>query len=359
MFIGIITEEVLSQTKGEEVIGSFVDVWEAAKQVGVITDNYKNTSINYTVLLTHIGFEEDKKLAELLDPDWGIDLIIGGHSHTLPNEPCYVNKIPIVQAGVGTDQIGRADLEFDKEENLASFRWKYIQINNKTSREDITMKGLLERYKDETDKKYGRIVTRLKRQLSHPHRNMETELGNLCADLLQVDSSFDVMLMPSGSIRKLHMGPIVTYMDLRECFPYDGPVMMYMATGEQFRHMMKFLLRDEAMEDEHTEFYQLSKGMHVVYDFNTKELLECKLNGEEIKDDDRIKFALPEGFHTNSFEEFFDVNLEYIKINMKPKRVMTSIFSVFEELFASSNNMDSKVEDRIVILNRPNQDRLK
>jgi 5'-nucleotidase len=44
-------------------------------------------------VLTHIGFEEDKKLAALLDKEWGVDLIIGGHSHTLLDAPCEVNGI--------------------------------------------------------------------------------------------------------------------------------------------------------------------------------------------------------------------------------------------------------------------------
>ena len=82
MFIGVLTEEVLNQTKGEELIGAFVDIWEARKEIGVIIDNYKTTAIDLTVLLTHIGFEEDKKLASILDPEWGVDMIIGGHSHT-------------------------------------------------------------------------------------------------------------------------------------------------------------------------------------------------------------------------------------------------------------------------------------
>ncbi len=100
MFIGIITEEVLASTKSEEIIGSIIDVWEAAKQVGVIIDNYKTTRIDLTVLLTHIGFDKDQQLAELLDPNWGVDLIIGGHTHTFSEEPCIVNNVPIVQVGV-------------------------------------------------------------------------------------------------------------------------------------------------------------------------------------------------------------------------------------------------------------------
>ena len=40
LFIGIITEDVLAQTKAEELIGSFVDIGEAAQEVGNICNAY-------------------------------------------------------------------------------------------------------------------------------------------------------------------------------------------------------------------------------------------------------------------------------------------------------------------------------
>ena len=117
LFIGIITEEVIAQTKGESLIGSFIGIEDAAAEVGKICNAYNALDIDLTVLLTHIGFEEDKKLAKLLDPSWGVDVIIGGHSHTFLTEPAIVNGIPIVQAGTGTDQIGRFDIKVDVENN--------------------------------------------------------------------------------------------------------------------------------------------------------------------------------------------------------------------------------------------------
>ena len=39
MFIGIITDEVLQQTKNEHLIGSFIDLWKAKEEIGVIIDN--------------------------------------------------------------------------------------------------------------------------------------------------------------------------------------------------------------------------------------------------------------------------------------------------------------------------------
>ena len=79
-----------------------------------------STSI-FTVLLTHIGFEEDRHLARQLDPAWGVDLIIGGHSHTLPEHAVEENGVVIAQAGTGTDQIGRFDIIVDTDKKLHRF----------------------------------------------------------------------------------------------------------------------------------------------------------------------------------------------------------------------------------------------
>ena len=350
MFIGIITEEVLASTKNEEIIGSFIDVWEAAKQIGVIVDNYKTTKVDLTVLLTHIGFEKDQELARLLDPNWGVDMIIGGHTHTFLEEPCVVNSIPIVQVGIGTDQIGRFDINIDTEEHrMVSYEWKSIPINSQTCVPDPVLEEVLKSYKSRTDRKYSRIICNFKRQLTHPSRYQETELGNLFADLLQVDSSFEVMLMASGSIRLKQMGPIVQYQELKECLPYNAPVYMLEVTGSQFRRMMKFMLRDEALaEGAHSEFYQVSKGMKMVYDRRKKDFEEFSLNGEEIADDRIVRIALQD-YHFKNFTEFFNVPVEEVLANKKARMVITDDFSIFEELLSSMNNIDSKVEGRITV----------
>jgi len=50
------------------------------------------------IALTHIGLREDERLAQAY-PE--LDLIVGGHTHALLNEPKVVNGVPIVQAGGG------------------------------------------------------------------------------------------------------------------------------------------------------------------------------------------------------------------------------------------------------------------
>ena len=347
MFIGIITEEVLLQTKSEDVIGAFIDVAEAAHEIAVILDTYKTTDVNYTVLLTHIGFDKDQQLATLIDPNWGVDLIIGGHTHTILDEPCVINGIPIVQAGCGTDQIGRMELEFDDAGRFLSSDWSLLPVTAETCPLDPVMEDLLLHYKTKTDKKYGRIVTTFARPLTHPTRIAETELGNLFADILQTDSSFDIMLLGSGSIRKPFMGPIVRYQDLKETFPYDDALYMLDVTGAQLKHMIAYMLREEAFAG-HTEFYQFSKGVRFVYSRSKKAFLEFAFNGAPIMDDQIIRIAL-QAYHYDNFDTFFDLPLAEVAAKKKPRKVATSIMGILEELLASTNHLNAKVEGRLVV----------
>lgn len=349
LFIGILTQEVLASTRTEKVIGTFIDVEEAAKEVGIICDNYRTTDTDLTILLTHIGLEKDFELANRLDPDWGVDLILGGHSHTFMDEPAVVNGIPIVQAGTGTDIIGRFDLVYDSvEKKLSEYKWQCVPINENTAPKDPVIGDLLSRYRTETDNKYRRVITRFARKLTHPSREQETELGNLYADIMQDDSSFDVMMFGSGSIRKKELGPIVEYQEMLENTPFDDVVWMVDFNGAQFRRMVQYILRDEAWLGE-TEFYQFSKGVRIKYRKSTHTIEELKLNGNDITFDQHILVAL-QNYHYKNFDAFLGVPLEDIKKNRKPRVVATSVNNIVEEYLSTHPGLDAHVEGRLEIL---------
>ena len=349
MFIGLLTEEVISSTKSEKVIGTYINVAEAAKEVGIIADNYRTKDTDILVLLTHIGIEKDRELAALLNSEWGVDMIIGGHSHTFMDAPEVVNGIPIVQAGTGSGQIGRFDIVYDDEKKkIVDIKWRLQPIDESTAPTDPVADRLLQSYKSETDAKYHRMVTTFARELTHPSRIQETEMGNLYADLLQEDSSFDIMIMGSGAIRKKVMGPVVEYQDMVENTPFDDKLFMLKVTGNEFRRMIQYVMRDDAWEG-HTEFYQYSKGVRIVYRKSTHKLEELSLHGKEIEDKDEILIAM-QTYHYNNFEEFFNVPIEPIKERMRPRVVATSVNNIVEEYFSTHQGLDAHVEGRIVIL---------
>lgn len=349
LFIGILTEEVLASTKSEKIIGTFIDLESAAKEVGVICDNYRTVNTDVTVLLTHIGIENDAKLAGMLDPDWGVDIIIGGHSHTFIDEPLFVNGVPIVQAGTGTGVIGRADFVYDRaKRKIASFKWKCVPVNEDTAPKDPVMEELIDSYRVQTDSKYKRVVCRWARKLTHPSREQETEMGNLYADIMAADASFDVMFFGSGSIRKKELGPLIEYQDLVENTPFDGPVFMVEVTGEQLRRIVTYLMRDDAWVGE-TEFYQISSALRLKYKKSTHTLESLTFRGEEVADGMRIKLGIQD-YHYLNFDRFFGVPLDEVKKNMKPRVVATSQNNIIEEYFSTNDALDAVVDGRITVV---------
>ena len=123
---------------------------------------------------------------------------------------------------------------------------------------------------------------------------------------------------------------------------------MLKVTGAQLRRMILFVLRDEAWEG-HTEFYQYSKGIRIVYQKKTRTLKEFRFRGQPITDDQEILICL-QSYHYSNFYDFFGVPLEEVAANMKPRIVATSLLGVLEELMSTSNGLDAHVEGRLIVL---------
>lgn len=350
MFIGILTEEVLAQARQERLVGAFVDVHEAALEIGKICNTYKTEDIDLTVLLTHIGFENDKKLASELDPRWGVDLIIGGHSHTLLDKPCVVAGIPIVQAATGTDQVGRFDIEINTETNsIESYKWQIIPINDAHCPRDKALEEIIEKYNSEMAKKYSRYITRFSERYTHPARNQETQLGKLFSDVFKDTLKLDVMLLGSGSLRLPELGPIVTLRDLTQMFPYDDEVFQIKISGKQFKMMMEYLFRPQSLEHDHSEFYQFSKGVKVIIDKKEGKIKELSLDGEEI-DDNRILRVGLQGYHFRNMDTIFNITEKEAAEIFPIKVLATNAMDVLVESLTQKELVTCPKEPRWIMI---------
>ena len=351
MFIGILTKDVLEYTRNEKLISTLVGIKDAAEEVGRICMAYQTEDIDLTVLLTHIGYENDQKLAAQLDPDWGVDLIIGGHSHTLIDKPAVVAGIPIVQAAVGTDQIGRFDLVIDTDTNsIASYTWKLIPITEENCPRDLELEHVVANYKSITDAVYEQVLTRLDGVYSQLRRNRDSMLGHLFTDIVKEGTGVDIVMISSGAIRGERLGEVVTKGDLRKVFPYDNKVVEYRLTGKQLREALLWMFRDESIDDPYDggEFYQLSKGVKVVYNRKEHRLETLELNGRAVEDDDMIKIAMGD-FHFNNIDNFLHLKKEDIKKNGTVKTLSSSDYVIIEERMSGVPLIRVDREERIII----------
>ena len=350
LFIGILTEDVLASTKTEGMVGTLVDIQDAAEEVSKITDAYKTSDIDLTILLTHIGFEEDKRLAAALNPGSAVDIIIGGHSHTYLEEPCVVADIPIVQAANGTAQIGRFDIVYDERNNkIDSYTWELIPITEEHCPRDEALEELVSRYQTITDTKYGEILTRFPRAYTHPNRNMETELGDLMAEGIRIQLNVDLVILGSGSIRKTSLGPIISLKDYLEIFPFLEPMIGFTMTGAQLRKIVTFLMREEAFTDgDHCEWYQFSRNFFCEYDRASGKILKLTMFGKDVQDDDMFRTAM-ERYHFLSAEDFLGISIEEIEANGQPTEIATKSQNVLKEFLQSRDYVKLDGERRFLI----------
>lgn len=349
LFTGIITEKILDSLKQDSLVGSFISLEEASREVGKICNAYKRDDIDLTIVLTHIGFESDVALAKLLKPDWGVDMIIGGHSHTILEKPEKVNNILIAQAGVGSDQIGRFDITVDDDTNsIIDYTWKLISIDNSMATPDKELADYIENFQENVDRKYSTVITKCGVKLTHPKREEETTLGNMVADAFAEISECDVMLVGSGSIRVKELGPLITLKDFLACFPYDDSLHRFSISGENLKQIFSHIMRSENLTGE-GECYQVNSLVQAKYSSKNKSLNTLEIHGKPVSDCENYTICM-QGFHFNNCQEYLGISAEMLMLSGKHKVITTSAQDILEEYLRTHQNIISHIEGRLLYI---------
>ena len=346
LFTGIITESVINSLKQDDLIGSFVTLEDAAKEVDSITRAYKNNDIDLTVVLSHIGIESDKELATMISPESGVDIIIGGHSHTIMDKALEINNILVAQAGSGTNQIGRFDIWVDDETNsISKYTWKCIEISTEDAKPDDKLELFILGFKDKVDRKYNTVLTTFSAVATHPERIVETELGNIYGDAFAKICNVDVMLLGSGSVRVKELGPVVTVYNFLDSFPYDDSLHKFTITGKQLKMIFSTFMKNDNRTGE-GENYQVNAGVRAAFDTKTDSLLELNVKGSSVQDKGTYSIAL-QGYHVSSCEKFLSLTYNELCKLDGDKVVTTSAQELLKEYLRENQRIRPGLEGRL------------
>ncbi len=225
---GLTTEETVDiSSPGSIAFENYLQ--EAEKAV----KTFEEQGVNKIIALTHIGYDDnaavdnDLILAEKVE---GIDVIVGGHSHTALAEPVIVAKdetpTVIVQAGNANSNLGLLNVEFDENGVIETHNGKLIEIKEQDPDEEA--QAVLAPFKTKVEEVANtEIGVSTPIELENPRTNgddtklsvrkNETILGNLITDgMLEKAKSItgkDVImaLQNGGGIRAaIDAGPITT-----------------------------------------------------------------------------------------------------------------------------------------------------
>ncbi|HEV3469841.1 MAG TPA: 5'-nucleotidase C-terminal domain-containing protein [Pyrinomonadaceae bacterium] len=257
---------VLPETKttsrpGEDV--EFRDFCETAKQ---IIPQIRAAGANTVVALTHLAMAEDKQLAQCAP---GIDLIIGGHEHTLLQSSAA--GVPIFKMTADGRELGRFDLHIDsKTGRVRSIDWQVIPVNSDVA-EDPEFASAMSKYKDEIAKMavpVGSTSVPLEAR-SATNRTVETNIADFIADAVRRATGADVALINGGSIRAdtvISAGEL-TLRDVLSLLPFNSELVKIEVTGEVLRQALENGLSLSGPRAEPGRFPQVS-GVAYAYDLS-------------------------------------------------------------------------------------------
>ncbi len=219
------------------------------------------------IALTHLGyFEEagggyrsagDIKLAQEVA---GIDLIVGGHSHTELREAGMVGSSMIVQAGGYSQNVGRVDLTFDTEKKqLTESAYTLIPVNMKKRVkyhdkvyfmyaeqgyvEDVEVLDILKPYVEQAERFLAEPLGEALVELDGgktTSRSKETNLGNLVTDGMRAKTGADIALLNGGGIRATIAPGQVTYRDVLTVEPFGNTLTLLELTGAQIMDVLNY-----------------------------------------------------------------------------------------------------------------------
>jgi 5'-nucleotidase / UDP-sugar diphosphatase len=281
-FIGLTTEETVDISSPEGVV--FENYIEEAEEA---VKNLERRGINKVIAITHLGFDDnpaydnDLELAKHVD---GLDVIVGGHSHTKLAEPVVVandengqTKDPtvIVQASQYGDFLGTLDVQFNKKGEVIEQAGELIEV--KTKAEDPEAAELLKKYSSQIEELKNTPTGGVaEKELANPRsegdgpsvRSNETELGNLITDgMLDKAKEFNpnvvMAFQNGGGIRAPIDQGEITYGDVLTTLPFGNTLATMTLTGSEIKTALEHSVSQSPKE--HGGFLHVS-GMKFTYD---------------------------------------------------------------------------------------------
>jgi sulfur-oxidizing protein SoxB len=106
-------------------------------------DEVRGKGADLVVLLSHNGFDLDRKLAGVVN---GIDVILASHTHDAIPEAVKVGKVLLISSGSHGKFVSRLDLDVRAKE-VKDFRFRLIPVFSDTIRPDADMTSLIAKHR--------------------------------------------------------------------------------------------------------------------------------------------------------------------------------------------------------------------
>ena len=231
---GLTTEDTaFLANPGDNVV--FEDAVAKAKET---IEMLEAQGVDKIIALSHLGYQPDVELAGKVD---GIDVIVGGHSHTTLTEPVVIEKEEptlIVQANEYLKYLGVLDVTFDENGVIADYAGELKDLSKYA--EDAAAKAKVEEYKVPLTELQKQVVGSTSVALNGVRedvRSKETNLGNLITDGMVAKANefipTYIAMQNGGGIRASIDTGEITLGEVLTVLPFGNNLVTLDLTGEE------------------------------------------------------------------------------------------------------------------------------
>lgn len=256
-----------------------------------------NEGVDKVIAITHLGYypsgtgTSDVELATVSED---IDLILGGHSHTVINPadtsanavkwilPNAENKPVLVsQGGKGGKYLAVVEMDLNND----GLEYRLLPIDSRyDNRVDNHLDSLIEPYRVQIDEIMNKAVGKSAYNLD----KSSDELLNLVADFIrdrgnELVGAVDFGLVNKGGIRRGLPKGTVTQGQIQTMLPFNNKVVVLELSGKDLLDNLEIMTL--------TGGNGVSEELSVEYDKNKHHVLNAKLNGKPIENEKIYKIA--------------------------------------------------------------------
>lgn len=156
-----------------------------------MVDEVRDAGADVVVVLSHNGFDVDKKMASRVQ---GIDVILSGHTHDALPEPVLVEKTHIIASGSNGKFVSRVDLDV-RDGQMMGLKHKLIPIFSDVIAPDPAITALINEQRAPYDAALSEVIGKTD-SLLYRRGNFNGTWDDLICDALISEREADIAMSP-------------------------------------------------------------------------------------------------------------------------------------------------------------------
>lgn len=325
---------------------------------GAIDEIKSTTNITRIAAITHIGYDKDQELAKATK---GLQLIMGGHSHTLLGDmedaegkyPTIVDnadgdEVFIVTAYRWGEYVGYIDVTYNPQGKIVAYHGAPIHITN-TTEQDADLQAQIESWRGPFEEFAAEVLGTSNVELDQTTcQRQECLLGDFMADAMLAyrknnTDDVDFALINAGGIRATIDQGDITRGEVLTSFPFGNSIVQIEINGTYLWEVLEGIFTgvNVANGEEVTSFFQVSSGIKVEYNpdnANNTKLVSVTI-GDQPLDNSTTYQVVTLDFIAGGGDNFFLPTTDFVTLDTQDE--------VLTQYILAQSPVDIKLDGRI------------